>query len=496
MASANDSQPSLRGTASRGIVAGIVQQAARVLLPLASAAVLARLLSASEFGLFAMVTPLVAFLALFQDFGLQAALIQRREVSDAQINQLYWLNLAFACVVALVLLVSAPIVGWFYGDGRVAALTMAFAVPTLLGGLASQQYALLARAFRFVTLAALDVACATLGLVVAVIVGLMTHSFWALWASAVASSGLWVIASSIASGWRPSAPRLRGDTGGMLKFGINVTGANVLFFFMRNLDNVLIGKRWGAPLLGLYDRAYKLLLFPLQNVNAPVMRVVVPILSRLQDDAKRLCRAYLRVATLVCLATVPGMAAALAAPDEVVRLLLGPSWAGVGPIFVWLGIAGLAQPLMNTVSWLLTAQGRTEELLQFSVAASVVTIAAFLIGLPGGPVGVARAYALSELAFRLPASLWLACRRNPLTPFDFGALMGPLLAAAGATFAAVAALRSLHLPVILFLIADAAFAYVAAVACTSLLPQGRAALSDVLKTLRETLAARRPRLSS
>jgi PST family polysaccharide transporter len=440
-----------------------------------------------------MVTPLVAFLALFQDFGLQAALIQRREVNDAQINQLYWLNLTFACLVAAVLLVSAPIVGWFYGDARVTAPTMAFAAPAVLGGLASQQYALLARNFRFVTLAALDVACAALGFAVAVIVGLMTHSFWALWASAVASSGLWVIASTLASGWRPSAPRFRGDTAGMLTFGVNVTAANVLFFFMRNLDNVLIGKRWGAPPLGLYDRAYKLLLFPLQNVNAPVMRAVVPILSRLQDDRERLCRAYLRIVTLVCLATVPGMAAALAAPDEVVRLLLGPSWADVATIFVWLGIAGLVQPLTNTVSWLLTAQGRTGELLRFSIAASVVTIAAFLIGLPGGPIGVARAYAVSELVFRLPASLWLASRKNPIAAIDFAALMTPLLLAAAVTFAAAAALRGLHLPIIAFLIADALVAYVAAVACVYALPQGRAAIGDAIHTVQESLRARRAR---
>ncbi len=63
MANADDTSPSLRGTASRGIAAGFAQQAARVLLQLASAVVLARLLGAGEFGLFAMVTPLVAFLA-------------------------------------------------------------------------------------------------------------------------------------------------------------------------------------------------------------------------------------------------------------------------------------------------------------------------------------------------------------------------------------------------------------------------------------------------
>lgn len=495
MANANETPPSLRGTASRGIAAGFVQQAARVLLQLASAVVLARLLNADDFGLFAMVTPLVAFLALFQDFGLQSALIQRREVSDAQFNQFYWINLLFGAGVALVLVLAAPLVGWFYNDPRTVPLTMAWAVPTVLGALASQQFAMLTRSFKFVTLAVLDIVCVTAGFIAAVIVALFTHSYWALWVSAVVTNALWVISSTIASGWRPGKPTLRGDSNEILRMGFNITGANVLYFLMRNLDNMLIGRRWGAAPLGLYDRAYKLLLFPLQNVNAPVMRAVAPVLSRMQDDLPRLCRAYLKIAALVCLATVPGMAAALVAPNEVIGLLLGPAWLGAVPIFVWLGIAGLVQPLVNTVSWLLMAQARTEAMLHFSIAAGIVTVCAFVIGLPDGPVGVARAYAMSELFFRLPGSLWLACRKNPITGWDFGQILAPLLAAAGITLLLEDALRGLNMPVLIFLTIDVVISYTLALLFFGALPIGRAALGEAWTAAKQALNARHLRAS-
>ena len=92
----------------------------------------------------------------------------------------------------------------------------------------------------------------------------------------VPAIGFWV-----AESWRPSLPRRGSDVKSSLHFGANVTGFNVANFFARNLDNVLIGHTWGDRPLGLYDRAYKLLLMPLQQINNPMSKVMLPVLAQL-----------------------------------------------------------------------------------------------------------------------------------------------------------------------------------------------------------------------
>jgi PST family polysaccharide transporter len=81
----------------------------------------------------------------------------------------------------------------------------------------------------------------------------------------------------------------------MLAYGGNLTGFNVTTFFARNLDNALIGKFWGAYQLGVYARAYQMLFMPMQQINAPLVAVVVPALSRLADSPERYRKAYLRI---------------------------------------------------------------------------------------------------------------------------------------------------------------------------------------------------------
>ena len=94
----------------------------------------------------------------------------------------------------------------------------------------------------------------------------------------------------------------------MLAFGRNLTGYNVLNYLSRNLDNLLIGRYWGAQQLGLYSRAYQLLLLPLDQIVGPVDGVAVTALSRLATTPERYRQAYLRMLEKLAMVTMPAMA--------------------------------------------------------------------------------------------------------------------------------------------------------------------------------------------
>ena len=479
----------LKGSAYRGAAATAVQQGVRFAVQMISLVVLARILEPADFGVYAMVLPIAAIVGLFQDMGLQDAIIQRRDVTHTQVNALYWINVTMTGVIAAALLAASPLVGALYGDPRTATLTAALAVPILVGGLAHQQYAMLARDLRFMTLAVIDIACVATGFVVAVVCALLWQSYWALWASGVASALVWTVAATLASSWRPSWPSFRAQTDGMLRFGAHVTGVTVVNFLVENVDNILIGRSWGAVALGFYDRAYKLLLFPVQNVSRPLARVAIPLLSRMQDDPERLRRAYLRILGQVNLLTVPAIAAALAAHDELVRLFLGERWAPAAALFAWLGIAALHQPTSASIEWLLRVQDRTSELLRVTVIAGLVTVAAFFVGLPGGALGVAKAFVIADCCVRLPLMVWSAGRVGSVRRLDIVQSLAPLLVAAGGTWVAVELLLAAGVGGVVLLGGAVATSYALAMIAMLAAPMGRAILFETMAMI-ESMARR------
>jgi PST family polysaccharide transporter len=420
---------SLRRSVGRGAVITALAQSVRVATQIVSVIVLSRLLSPQDFGVVAMCAPVLAFIALFQDFGLTQATIQKTGIRHEEVNYLFWVNVAVSALLACVLAGAAPLVAAFYGEPRVAGLVAALGLQIMAYGLGAQHLALLTRRMQFARLAIIDVASAVAGLVVSIAWTFIDRSYWALFAGTLTAAVLPTLCFWANSRWRPSLPRKVDGIGDLINFGAGITGFNFTNFFARNLDNVLIGKYWGEAQLGLYDRAYKLLLFPLSQITNPLSKVMVPALSRLKDEPDRYRSAYLRVMPLILLVALPGVAFAIAMSDVLIPFVLGEQWRQSSSIFLALGFAGLLQPLNNPAGWLFISQGRSGDFMRWGIIAAVTSVLAFIAGLPYGVLGVAIAYAISE--YLKTPFLWLYIgKTGPLrashilraaTPFVLGA---------------------------------------------------------------------------
>jgi O-antigen/teichoic acid export membrane protein len=440
-----------------------------------------------DFGLVASIAPLAAFVVLFQDFGLQQAIVQRHEISQDQLSVGFWFTVLLGLVCAGVLLAAATPVSAFFGDSRLVLLTMAMAPSLIIASLGSVSAALLNRRMQFKTLAVIDIAAALSVFLTAVLSAWLGAQYWALILASFAGNSATFVGVWRAARWRPDRPSLRLPDRGMLRFGANLTGFSFVIFLARNLDNVLIGRFVGATALGLYDRAYKLLLFPLYNVSAPVARIAVPLLSRIETDKPRLRKAYLKITLPMALVTIPGMAGLVATADETVRLVFGPGWHQIVPIFAWLGLSGLVQPMTYSVTWLLVAQARSAVMFRWGLYSSATAILSFVIGLHWGAAGVACAYATSDYLLRLPILYLVAGRVGPVTAFDLMCLHGPLLVAAGATsLISGGLLRSRYgLGGPSLIAGTIVVSYGLAVAALALLPRNRAGLRETILLLRQ-----------
>jgi len=418
-----------------------VAQIVKIALQFAALIILARLLTPDDFGVVAMAGPVIAFLAILQDLGLSQATIQRPSLTQRQASTLFWLNVAAGTMVCFLIVISAPLVGRFYDDERVTLLLWASGPLVMFSCLYTQHMALLARQMRFRDLAIIEGTAATFAFCVAVGAAFVLRDFWATFAYSLALALSTAIGAITITRWRPSRPKRDPHFREMLHFGTGVTGFNLANFLARNLDNVLIGKAWGSVHLGLYDRAYKLLLFPLQQVNGPVQRVMTPALSSMLEQPDRYRHAYIRVVGLMAMTTAPGILVASICSDWIIALLLGPRWMGVAPIFQALSFAGLVQIFNNPIGWLFVTQGRTSELARWGMFSALTCAAAFAVGLPWGSVGVAISYAASELVVRTPALWWYIGRRGAVRASDIIRMVLPFTLASAFAALPVFAIR-------------------------------------------------------
>jgi len=481
--------PGMKAVAVRGGLIVASSQMVKIVTQAVSVVVLSRLLDPSDFGLVAAVAPVTAFAAMVQGLGLQQAVIRHHNLPPEQLSRIFWLSVGVSLLCASLVAIAAPGLAAFYQSPQLRLLTVAAAVPLLVASVASLPQAMLSRDLRFGTLAAIDCTGAVLGLVAAVLIGLLGGGYWSLLGGTLAANTVALVGCWRAARWRPGWPARRLPDRALLGFGANLSGFTLVNFFARNLDNVLIGRFAGAAALGFYERAYTLMLFPLQTVNGPISGVMVPLLSRIEADKPQLRAVYLQTVGQIVLLSVPGLAAATAASADVIGFLFGPKWAESAPIFAWLGLAGLVQPLGNSTGWLFIAQGQTGAMFRWGIYAAVTTIVAFAIGLHWGAVGIAAAYAISEYAVRTPVSYWYLGRIGPVRMRDFVVVQAPLLVAAALTILAYHALIAgawgLHgLPAILTTVA---VSYALALAAVRLAPGGRQRLHESLDLLRHVL---------
>jgi PST family polysaccharide transporter len=466
--------------AARGGAVTVVSQGVKFFMGMAATVILARLLTPQDYGLIGMAAVVVGFVSMFKDMGLSAATIQKEEITGEQVSTLFWVNVALSMAVMLLTFMLAPAVAWFYHESRLVWITVGYAAGFLSGGLTVQHEALLRRQMRFAALAAIEIIALVVGILVAIVLAWRGAGYWALVGNQLAQGTTYAAGVWIVCGWRPGRPVRSSGVRQLLAFGGNLTGFQIVNYFARNLDNLLIGKYWGSRQLGLYAKAYQLLLLPIDQINTPIAAVAVPVLSRLNDSPERYRQAYLRILEKVAILTMPGVAFMIATSDWIVNLVLGPQWSEAGRIFALLGVVGLVQPIANTVGWLFITQGRTNQMFRWGIIGSSLIIASIIAGLPWGAIGVATSYSCVFLLVVTPLLFWYAGRSGPVRTLDFYSTVAPVACAALCVFGALLLLRrwtTIARPLSGLLVG---FAITVAVTLLSLsaLPKGRMALRD------------------
>lgn len=412
MTTAGDHEPpaDLGRRAVRGAVVTVGAQGARILIQLTSVVVLSRLLNPEDYGLITMVLAVIGVADVFRDFGLSSAAIQSPTLSRAEQVNLFWINSALGLVLACLAAAGSPLVAFLYAQPLLGPITLALAVNFLLNGMATQYRADLNRRMLFTRLAVADVVAPLLGLVVAVALAANGVGYWALVAQQLTQVGVMLVLVIIGARWLPARWQRGTSVRRFMSFGWKLVGSQLLGYAGNNIDSIMIGLRMGEAPLGLYNRAYQLIMTPLGQIRGPLNSVAIPVLSRIQADEQRFQSYVARGQMVMGYSLVAGLFLIAGAADPLVAVALGEKWTPATDLLRLLAIGAGFQTLSYVGYWVYVSRGIVDHLLRYSVVSTVLRIVVVVGCSFFGLLGVAAAMAVLPLML-WPISIWWLSQR-------------------------------------------------------------------------------------
>lgn len=408
----------IKNKSVRGGAVTLFSQGVSTFVHLISTILLARMLTPADFGTIAMVTAITAFAGLFRDLGLSSAAIQKQDLTNAQQSNLFWINVAAGAILSTLVFCISPFVAWFYQQAHLASVTAVLSLTFIVGSFGTQHSASLVREMCFGRKAAAEITGSVIALCVAITLAYHNFGYWALVSSVLVGAACTTLLLTVLSPFWPAFPRSSEGMRHMLSFGAHVTAFNLINYFHRSFDNLLIGRVWGPTSLGLYSRAYALLMAPLAAIRGPITAVAFPAMSRLRDDDRAFRNYGRRLIELLALASMPLVAFIAISSHSLITVVLGEHWLEMHPIFIGLAPAAFIQTSCGIRGIVLHATGNGRRLLHWGIINSVVVSLSFVMGLSWGAVGVAVAYSIANYLLLMP-SIAFVFHGTPLRSSDF-----------------------------------------------------------------------------
>ncbi|MGR5237722.1 MOP flippase family protein [Vibrio alfacsensis] len=378
----------------------------QIVLQLISLTVLTRLLAPSEYGLMAMAMVVTNFSLIVRDLGTADAIIQRKTIDQEIKSTIFWLNIIMGACIALIIVICSPLIANLFDELALIPVLMCLTLSFPISSLGTAHKALLERESHFKTVAAIEICSATIALAVALILAYKNYGVYSLVGQTLTNCLISSLFLWRSTKWLPSLIFSKSQLKKVLGFSGNLTAFNLINYFSRNSDAMIIGHYFSTAVLGAYSLAYRVMLFPLQNLTSVMSRSLYPLMSRKQDEPERIKEMYLKVLTFVASITAPMMAGLAVLREPFVALTFGEKWTLVPSILLWLAPTGFVQSLVSTTGSVFMANGKTQLLMRLGVLGASLQVTAFIIGGQYDVQMMALLYLVANIINAIPAMFY------------------------------------------------------------------------------------------
>lgn len=347
-------------------------------------AILARILSPADYGIVAVLTVFSTFFSTLSDMGFGVAIVQNKKLTQNDIDNIYSFTVYISFGLMIIFSILSFPIASFYNNNIYIPLSMLLSVSLLFDAMNMVPNGILNRNKEFLVIAIRTVIVYVIGAGITVILALKGFRYYSLAIQAIITSVgtfLWNYATT-----RPKFKfKFKMESiEKVFNYSAYQFAFNFVNYFSRNLDNLLTGKFMGNAQLGYYNKAYDLMLYPVNNLTGVVTPVLHPILSDFQHDINIIYKKYIKVfKILFCVGAFIAPLCYLGG-KEIISLMYGNNWGESVICFQFLSIAILPQMLNSSASGVFQAIGNTRLLFWNSCINTLLTIIAILIGVFGG----------------------------------------------------------------------------------------------------------------
>lgn len=408
-------QRSLGSMASRGALWAMLANVTMRFSSIAVTAVLARIMSPEDFGVFAIAIAVYLVVASLAELGMASAIARSATEPDDIAPTVTSISILVSGAIAALMAISAPVLATALGQPEAAEPIRILSLCLMLTGMFAVPGAQLVREFRqdrifLATVVGFLVANPIL-IVLALHGGGATAFAWSRVIGQVATGIVFVISTHrhYLPGWRASA------VGPLIRFGLPLSIANLVNWSLLNADYLILGRLVNAAEVGVYMIAFNVASWSTAILGSVLNSVVVPVFGRVSHDRGELGRALLPASQLVALIAMPIGAMTLALSTPLVRTVFGTKWAESAPVLAVLSIYGVLYAFSLLYTNVLVATGRTLRLLLIQLGWVATLIPAIVFGLHHqGLVGVAWAHVVTIALVAVPAYAVVVLRSTEL----------------------------------------------------------------------------------
>lgn len=323
-------------------------------------AILARILSPAQFGIFGIATLVLALLEVFTETGINVFLIQKKNDSNSYISSAWVVSIIRGCIISLVLILLTPFITGFFNSPDSRSVLFLIAVVPFLRGFINPSIITIQKEIQFQKEFYLRSVLLLVDASVVIIAAFITRSAESFVYGLIFSAIIEVILSFAFFRPWPSLSFEFDKIKHIINRGWYVTLTGIFSYFSDNGDNLSVGKIMGASSLGLYQVAYRISTLTISEITEVVNKVTFPVYSKFADDRKRLFSAFMKVSAISSLVAVVAGILIFIFSKPIVLIIAGENWLSITPVVQVLAIYGIIRTLFGNFSSLFLSMERQD----------------------------------------------------------------------------------------------------------------------------------------
>lgn len=383
-------------------------------------AILARLLSPSDFGMMGIIIVVIGFATMISDMGIGVAVIQRQDIiTKEQLSTFFFLNVFIGIILLCGIgYLFSGIIASFFKNSDLVNLLRVTAVSFIIISLGQTFRTLLQKSMNFKALAKVEISGIIIYGISSITFALIGFGVWSLVFGFLIRQVAETVLLWIVTGFRPQFVFNLKQIKGLITFGMYVFGERIVNYLGSRVDYIIIGRFLGSEALGYYSLAYQLIIFPLQKISPVIGKVAFPAFSTIQGDNEKLRPGYLKGIKYVSLVAFPILAGLFSIAPEFIYVIYGEKWAPAILILQILCSVGMLKSIGTLVGTIYYSKGRADIGFKWNLFVLFAIVPAVLIGVKWGINGVVISILILSIPFFV-ISQYLVNRLIDLRFVDF-----------------------------------------------------------------------------